>query len=150
MFGALGAPFPASVSSFLQTILERCPGIAEIWLVGSRANAAARVDSDWDLLAFADQQTLEDLRLVPGLARRDVDLLIVLDGNQFECPWERPDKPGKFKRGRLTAYIDQDGVESSSWEWTKLSDNEAEYAGEGFKPQRAVRIYERTAASNMS
>jgi hypothetical protein len=138
---------PDSVSTHSSCVVNRCPGIAEIWLVGSRANLTQRDDSDWDFLLFADEDTLSALRAAPELARDDFDLLVVIDGDRFESPWQRMDTPGKFKRGRLANYLGPDGIEVVTWEWSRISEAEAEYIGEELKPQRALRIYERTASA---
>ncbi len=48
---------------------------------------------------------------------KDIDLLVVTDGENFECPWPRsPD--GLVKRGEL-----------AKWQWTRTSENAAHYEG---------------------
>lgn len=145
---------PDSIFKHLSRVTSGRPGISEIWLIGSRANATARADSDWDFIVFADSDTLHSLRSAPELARSDIDLLIVVDGDRFESPWPRSDNPGKYKRGHLQNYTDPDGVEHQSLEWTRLSESEAEYIGGqmripsssgAVKFSRARRIYDRCA-----
>lgn len=106
------------ISAHLATVGAECPSIRELWLVGSRANGGGSPDSDWDVLAFADEQTLAVLRAQPLLRREDLDLLIAVDGDKFESPWWRTDKPGKYKSGRLKNYDSSDGTEVVGWERT--------------------------------
>jgi hypothetical protein len=80
------------------------------------------------------------LRATPDLKRSDVDFLVVVDGDRFESPWWRVDKPGKYKKGRLQSYDAPDGTEVCGWEWERVSSSEASYTGGGFEPHRAVRI----------
>jgi len=67
--------------------LDRFKGITSIWLIGSRANNTFRENSDWDLLIFADEQTLDLMRKATELKRADVDVLVVYDGKNGEEPW---------------------------------------------------------------
>jgi predicted nucleotidyltransferase len=87
------------LNSYLASLIDRSNEITEIWLIGSRANGTARIDSDWDLLIFGNEQVLSELRSSEDLNCRDFDVLGVYDGNKFESPWQT-------KNGSL-----------SSWEW---------------------------------
>jgi predicted nucleotidyltransferase len=131
----------ANIASHLATVCARHPAITELWLLGSRANGNAKADSDWDVLAFADEPTLTALRAKPELKRADVDFLVVVDGDRFESPWWRLDKPRKYKKGRLKSHDAPDGSEVCGWEWERVSDSEARYTGGGFEPFRAFRIH---------
>jgi len=124
------------ISAYVSSLTCEHRGITELWLFGSRSNNTARPDSDWDLFAFANPQTLRDLSVDTRHQRPDIDLLIVLDGDEFREPWG--DNP---KRGWLT-----------EWEWTKISETEALYtspsrettAREWSRPLRkskAIRIW---------
>ena len=101
------------IDDFLLRLTQAHPGIREIWLLGSPAKDDERTDSDWTLLAFADEDTFKQLCSNIQYRRADVELLVVRDGDEFREPWG--DKP---KHGYL-----------SEWEWVKTSDREAQYYG---------------------
>ncbi len=101
------------VEDFLLRITKAHPGIREVWLFGSRAKDEARPKSDWNLFIFADDDTFRQLGRSTQFRRRDIQLLVVRDGDEFREPWG--DKP---KQGYL-----------SEWEWVKISDREAQYYG---------------------
>ena len=101
------------IDNFVLEIAKAHPGIREVWLIGSRANNQARPDSDWNLLVFADDDAFQQLGKNIQFRRADVQLLVVCDGEKFQEPWG--DNP---KQGYL-----------SEWEWTKISDREAQYCG---------------------
>lgn len=87
----------------------------EVWLMGSRANGTARINSDWDLLIFGDKALLDALKKEDPLG--EVDVLVVHDGNAFQSPWNKTDE-GILKSGSL-----------SGWEWQRKSATEATYSG---------------------
>ena len=88
---------------YCRELAKAHPNISELWLLGSRANDTARVESDWDLLAFATTNTFKDITVDLRFHRDDVDLLVVdASGDRFQKPWGSP------KSGSL-----------SSWAWTK-------------------------------
>lgn len=97
--------------AYISNLTREYPGIASVWLFGSRSNGNARPDSDWDLFAFANPEVFARLRADHGRRHRDIDLLVVIDGTEFEAPWGV-----KPKRGWL-----------SEWEWKELSTTEASY-----------------------
>jgi predicted nucleotidyltransferase len=43
---------------YIRDLVAAYPAVKEVWLYGSRANGYADPDSDWDYLAFADDDTL--------------------------------------------------------------------------------------------
>jgi predicted nucleotidyltransferase len=99
------------ILAYISKLTHDHPGITELWLIGSRSNGTARPDSDWDLFAFADPKTLRALQIASDHRRLDIDLLVIIDGNEFREPWgENP------KKGWLT-----------EWEWEKHSTTEASY-----------------------
>ena len=101
---------PSNISAALDELTRRCP---EVWLIGSRANPTEKPPNDWDIVVLGDRALLDEFRTrapVEGL-----DLLIVLDGDNFESPWPRAD--GATKRGSL-----------SGWGWRK-TDTGAVYVG---------------------
>jgi predicted nucleotidyltransferase len=103
----------AELATYIATLVDAHPGIREIWLIGSRANGTARPDSDWDLLAFADNGSLAALASDDTFNRHDIDLLVVFDGDRFRKPW-----------------LDGEAVKSGSlvgWEWERISDRAATY-----------------------
>ena len=96
--------------------------IKEIWLFGSRANNREKEDSDWDLFVFADPQVLAALKARMDLKSKDIDLMIVYDGNNFEQPWTSLSKDGleRVKNGQLMGPL---------WAFRKINDETAEYWG---------------------
>ena len=99
------------VATYISALTEECPDITEVWLFGSRVNGTARSDSDWDLFVFGTERTLCTLQAHPEHQRDDIDLLVVLGGDEFKEPWGvNP------KRGWL-----------SEWEWKRLSPTQACY-----------------------
>jgi hypothetical protein len=70
---------------FLSRLVERCPGIRAIWLLGNCDGEAQA--SGGELLAFADLATLERLRAAEDLHRADVQFLVVVDDDRFENAW---------------------------------------------------------------
>ena len=105
--------------NYVRRLVAKYPAIREVWLFGSRANEAARPDSDWDYLAFADDDTLSDLSRDTDLDRSDIDLMVVTDGVHFAKPWV--DASGQ-KTGTLA-----DDISSGGLAWKLLSPTTAEY-----------------------
>lgn len=87
----------------------------EVWLIGSRANPSILPPNDWDILAFGNSDLLNDFQRRPPV--KDLDLLIVVDGDKFEGPWLR-ESDGATKAGQLSA-----------WKWTRLNEGNATYKG---------------------
>jgi predicted nucleotidyltransferase len=103
--------FPRHVIDLISYLL----GISmEVWLIGSRANETYKASSDWDFLVFGNKMLLNEISKIPII--KGVDVLVVIDGNEFERPWCLSD--GTSKSGSLI-----------SWDWKKLSDSEATYKG---------------------
>jgi hypothetical protein len=101
---------PPDIQNYLDEITNYCPGIREIWLIGSRAYGKP-APSDWDFLAFADLATLKKLQATSKFIREDIDFLVVYDGNQIKQPWRRP-----RDNARLTGNLKRWG-----WEHTPSS-----------------------------
>ena len=124
---------PDSIATLVQELISR--GV-EVWLIGSRANPTDVPPKDWDIVAFGDGGLLAEFRGRPQV--ENLDLLIVFDGDQFECPWVRR-SDGATKGGSL-----------AGWEWRPLDENRAEYRatkprkGDNFcvdiSTKKAVRI----------
>ena len=49
------------VQAYVNKIATAHRNVAEVWLLGSRANGTAIASSDWDLFAFADEATFDAL-----------------------------------------------------------------------------------------
>jgi hypothetical protein len=77
------------ITLFAGRLAGRCRGVRSIWLMGARADALAGSGSSmqWDLVAFADALSLQQLRRSPELHRADVQLRVVTDGDRFEMAW---------------------------------------------------------------
>jgi hypothetical protein len=122
---------------YVNSLGSAYPAIREIWLLGSRAAGTERPDSDWDFLAFADEETLRRLSGDHRLNRPNADLFVVYDGDNFRKPWLDGDK---LKKGSL-----------SGWIWTRGPDGKATYratkerAGNEFNVDvttgRAIRVW---------
>lgn len=101
------------VEKYMEALTTRFPEIQSCWLIGSRANGTSRLDSDWNLLVFADQEVFDELRKKTLFKRGIIKLFVVFDGENLEEPWPEGDEP---KKGSL-----------ASWEWNVISNNEATY-----------------------
>jgi len=127
-------------TAYVGKLVVSYPAIAEVWLIGSRADGSAQHTSDWDYLVVADLITLESLSATPEFNEPNVDLLVVYDGDNFRKPWRDGDRE---KHGSL-----------SGWDWKQTSEIEAHYRAT--KPRsnddfyswvrqgRAVKIYARS------
>lgn len=106
------------IEGYITELTTFCSSIQSIWLFGSRINGTARPDSDWDLLVFGTQKTLEELNQNIHLKQDNIDLLVVYNDNDFQEPW--PLQPGndRQKRGSL-----------KEWCWKKLNQRIAYYQG---------------------
>ena len=103
----------SKIKEFISRVTRAHSGLREIWLVASPQRDRVRHNSGWKLLAFADEDTFQRLRRDARLRRRDIQLLVVRDGDEFCDPWDEGAEPG---------YL-------SEWEWMKTSDREAQYYG---------------------
>jgi hypothetical protein len=100
---------PAELSDFVSRVLTRCLDIRAVWSVGHEEAAAAH--GRHELLVFADKPTLQSLRKSGHLHRADVDLLVVVDGDQFENAWGQRRLSGSLAR----------------WAWRQVSPELAYY-----------------------
>ena len=112
----MSADAKVDILEFAHAIVKAAPGIKEIWLLGSRANGEGRENSDWDLLVFGTEETLEVLNRTPSLHRADVDCLVATN-EQFVNAWGE-----KLKSGSMPA-----------WECQRLNDFFAEYTEHKWK-----------------
>lgn len=99
------------IPSYIEKLTEQYPDINSIWLFGSRANDTFREDSDWDLFVFGNEQVLVSLRNNFSFKNDSIDILFVVNGDDFVSPWSD-------KSGRL-----------SDWQWKEISSTEASYIG---------------------
>jgi predicted nucleotidyltransferase len=103
------------VLEYIHLLSSRYHSVSSIWLIGSRASCTEQPESDWDLLVFADTDSLVRMRADAGLHALGIDLLVVTDGDRFEQPWIE-DGYTVAKFGYLT-----------TWLWKQTSQTEAEY-----------------------
>lgn len=102
-------------AEYVAQLIDAYSAIREIWLVGSRANNTATPDSDWDYLAFADDDTLADLSSDKRFHLPGIDLFVVADGLHFFKPWVDGQTQ---KHGSLGA---------DDWDWKPKSNRVATY-----------------------
>jgi hypothetical protein len=124
-------------ATYVAALLRAHPSIKEVWLIGSRADGSAKPTSDWDYIIFADQGVLSALSTTSTFNKRDIDLLVVFDGDNFRKPWADGQRE---KRGCL-----------SGWEWRPISTSTAAYRatkareGEDFNVDvhvgKAIRVH---------
>ena len=113
--------------AFLEKVAAASPGLASIWLIGSRANGTATAASDWDFIAFGTSATLQFLRQTTALHRANTDFFVVTNGEDFEAAWGELDKTGCL----------------TEWQWRNLSESESEYMQSrrgGFKDGSRVLV----------
>lgn len=101
------APLPAY---FMRRLLRHGLDIQSIWSVDHGDAKAAEAPVTL-LLAFADRATLDLLRKCDDLHRRDVQLLVVVDGDAFENAWGAERLSGSLVR----------------WAWREIAPGEAYY-----------------------
>ena len=104
-------------TEYVSELVTKYPRIREIWLIGSRANGSATADSDWDYLAFADEETFIRLKSDPQINRDGVDLMVVRDGVNFASPWTDGNRQ---KQGTLAKT-------GGGWDWKRCSPTRATY-----------------------
>jgi hypothetical protein len=102
-----------------------------IWMIGDRADGDV-LDSHgpfgWDLVAFADKQTLRCLRNATDLHRVDVLLRVVTDGDRFEIAWGTPHVSGSLFQ----------------WDWREATEKEAYYSEARWSEPAGTGNVERT------
>lgn len=111
------------ITDYIKILTDQYPSIQSIWLIGSRANANFRPDSDWDLLIFGTQKIIDDLSHRREFKKKNIDLLVVYNGNDFKEPWEPSSDNKEIKNGSL-----------SKWKWKEINPIGAMYiARKGIK-----------------
>jgi hypothetical protein len=105
------------IQKYISQLIKKYPGIKSVWLFGSRANNTSHSNSDWDLLAFADEDTLKALKSDNTFCVDGVDLFVVYNDNDAENPFtEMKDSEGTIKRLSL-----------SNLEWKQVGPHKAKY-----------------------
>jgi predicted nucleotidyltransferase len=106
------------IEGYIKKLTGQHPSIQSIWLFGSRINGTSRPDSDWDLLVFGTQETIDELSQNSEFNQDNIDLLVVYNGNDFKAPWPAQHGNGEQKSGSL-----------KEWCWKKLNHQIAFYEG---------------------
>ncbi|MBN1906280.1 MAG: nucleotidyltransferase domain-containing protein [Deltaproteobacteria bacterium] len=128
---------PENIENYFKKIISTSQNISSIWLFGSRVNGGTHVDSDWDILIFADEIFFNNLKENGPKPPKNVSLMVLYNGDNFKSPWRR-EKDGKYEKGSLTG-----------WKWTYHTSKEANYEGVKELPnghlrtrqEKAVRIF---------
>ena len=116
-----------SIAAFLIRLVQRCPAVRSIWVIGGGGDAAADAPT-WDLVAFADPLTLHRLRDATDLHRPDVLLRVVTDGDRFGVAWGKPHICGSLL----------------GWGWAQASEHDAYYSEARWQGPVEARKVERT------
>jgi hypothetical protein len=126
------------ITLYLDQLAEHCPDIRSVWEIGARADdevLGTCAPFGWDLLVFADLDTLHELRAASALHRPDVRLRVVTDGDRFEPAWGDVAQSGSLL----------------DWGWRRVNEREAFYSPEGQESlrsrRRAVRLCEKTLSA---
>ncbi|HEY1289434.1 MAG TPA: hypothetical protein VGF58_13990 [Burkholderiales bacterium] len=99
------------MSAFISNVLLRGLEIRAVWSVGHADDDADAAPARSELLVFADRPTLQRLRESARPRRADIDLLVVVDGDQFENAWGERRVSGSLAR----------------WAWRQVSPELAYY-----------------------
>jgi hypothetical protein len=126
-------------TAYVGKLVVSYPAIAEVWLIGSRADGSAQNTSDWDYIVIADPSTLESLSGTLEFNEPNVDLLVVYDGGNFRKP--SPDED-REKHGSLSGWDrNQTSETEAHYRATKARSNDDFYSW--VSECRAVRVYGR-------
>ena len=118
---AQSARMPKEIAEFISRLLQCCLDLRHVWLIAQDGAAAAAGSLPrWELLAFANDETLKRLRRTDALHRDDIDVLVVTDGDRFENAWGERQLSGSLAR----------------WGWRQAATaeayyDEAKWAGDG-------------------
>ena len=115
------------LSAFVSHVLLHGLEIRAVWSVGHADDAA--VPGRCELLVFADRPTLQRLRKSAHPHRADIDLLVVVDGDEFENAWGEHRVSGSLAR----------------WAWRQVSPelayyDESKWAERGGEGGSVVRV----------
>ena len=103
---------PKEIAEFIARLYNCCLDLRHVWLIAQdHAAAAAASLPRWELLAFANDETLKRLRKTDALHRDDIDVMVVTDGDRFENAWGPRQLSGSLAR----------------WGWRQAAASEAYY-----------------------
>jgi len=90
-------------TQYVDRLIQSHPGIAEVWLFGSRADGTPKPNSDWDYMVFlSDQREFNGISQDRELDQPEIDLFVVV-GLRAMRPW--PARDGENKVLRLDASL---------------------------------------------
>src|SRR5688572_14943270 len=101
---------PKEIAEFVSRLLQCCLDLTHVWLVAKDRPAAAP-GPRWELLAFANAETLRRLRKTDALHTKEIDVMVVTDGDRFENAWGPRQLSGSLAR----------------WGWRQAAAGEAYY-----------------------
>lgn len=85
-------------TQYVDQLIQSHPGIAEVWLFGSRADGTPKLNSDWDYLVFlSDQREFNGICQHRELDQPEIDLFVVVDRRAMR-PWPARDRQNKVLR----------------------------------------------------
>jgi len=100
--------FSCDLDEYIGLLTQHCRQITAVWTAGElSAGEGAK------LLLFADELAYRYLDCTPGLRRDGVEVIVVVDGDQFCCPWS----------GRTGSLAE--------WRWVQGFGGVAEYGKSG-------------------
>ena len=102
---------PPAIIVFTHRLLSECLDIQAVWSIDHAPGAPWSDVPHCRLLAFASAAVLRRLRCCEHLHHPDIDLLVVVDGDEFASAWG-----AKRSRGSL-----------ARWAWRQASRSEAFY-----------------------
>lgn len=114
---------PEELGMYVDELRKRCSSIAEVWLLDPQPNARTSRCASWQFMVFGNKDTLRALRKDATLHRRDVQFIVVTDGDRFESAWGNP------RAGRLSEIA-----------WQPLSLHSATYLAAESAEKTAVRV----------
>jgi hypothetical protein len=117
---------PRNVGIYIDRLTSRFPEIESVWLIGSRANPPTHPDSDWDFIVFATPHVLASLRADQSFHVDSYHLLVVYDGDHFDCPWSQNDERTSESR-HLKIHYPEGWCIDPGWQWNQISDRESKY-----------------------
>ena len=88
---------PKEITEFVSRLLQSCLDLTQVWLVAQNRPGAAPAPR-WELLAFANAETLSRLRKADALHTKDIDVMVVTDGDRFENAWGPRQLSGSLAR----------------------------------------------------
>ena len=108
-------------SALIAELTALQPPPDSIWLIGSRANGRATIESDTDLIVFGSETFLNVVR--SQLKRpQSVDCLVVFNGDDYQDPWQK--KSGSLRK----------------LQWQQVDTTHAKYIGTKWVPDEESSI----------